>query len=167
MISFKVTPENLPRLFRERHLERYKRVVKAIQDTVEEHGQRIAVQNTQALGRYAPINTHAYLEAWQTRKTETGAVVFNDSPYASIIEKGRRRGARMPPVKVIAEWLDQKLRGRIRNRAKRLKQVRGIAFVVARAIGRRGLPAKHIMRKTKRKLDDMVRAAVRRALEQR
>jgi hypothetical protein len=165
MPSYRVTPERFPILFREREQARAARVVKAIQETVLVEGPAIAVQQTQALGKYAPINTSNYLRGWKAEKLDNGAIVFNDTPYASVIEHGRRRGARMPPTKVIAEWLEQKMRGRVRNRAKRLRMAKSMAFVVARAIGRRGLPAKNIMKKTRRKLDPMVKKAVREALE--
>jgi hypothetical protein len=163
--SYTVTPEKFPAFFRERQVERYKRVVKAIRDTVILHGPEIAVHHTQALGKYAPINLGNYLRGWQAKDTEDGAVLFNDVPYADIIESGRRPNRRMPPTRVIEEWLEQKLRGRVKNRGKRRAQAKSLAFVVARAIGKRGLPGKHIMRKTKRQLDPMVRRAVREALE--
>lgn len=164
MPTYRVTPDELPLLFRERLEARRQRVITAIQETVLTEGPRIAVAKTQALGRYAPINLHHYLDGWQAKKLDNGAVLFNDTPYAAVIERGRRPGSRMPPKKAIAEWLEQKLRGRIKNRKKRLAEASSLAYVVARAIGRRGLPAKRILRKTKRKLNPMVRRAVREAL---
>jgi hypothetical protein len=164
--TYKVTPEQLPGLFRENERARYKRVVKAVQDTVMTSGVTTAVLLTRAgtARRPAPINVGSYIRAWQAKHLDNGAVLFNDAPHAIFVERGRRPGARMPPKAVIAEWLDQKMRGRIRARGKRLQEAARLAFVVARAIGKRGLPAHRIMARTKRKLDPMVRKAVEAAL---
>ena len=51
--------------------------------------------------------------------------------YASVMEWGRRPGSKMPPVTVIAEWLQR-------------KGIEASAFVVARSIGRRGIKG-HLM----------------------
>lgn len=55
------------------------------------------------------------------------------APYA--LEYGRKPG-KMPPVDVIEEW------------AQHVIGVAGLGFVIARAIGARGLPALRIMSKT-------------------
>lgn len=44
------------------------------------------------------VNTGDLARRWQWQATQNGADVFNDKPYASVIEGGRRRGAKMPPV---------------------------------------------------------------------
>jgi hypothetical protein len=56
--------------------------------------------------------------------------------HAWYVEYGRRPGARMPPVSAVEDWVMTKLQippGRDRRRA---------AFLVARAIARRGIPAR-------------------------
>ena len=55
-------------------------------------------------------------------------VVASAQPHMVVLEVGRRPGAKMPPATAIRRWLEhQGGDGRL-------------AFVVARAIGRRGLP---------------------------
>lgn len=54
--------------------------------------------------------------------------------YASVVEWGRRPGRKAPPILVIAEW------------AKR-KGITAPAFVIARSIGRKGIPGKHMFEK--------------------
>lgn len=61
-------------------------------------------------------------------------------PYARANEFGRRAGAAMPPLAPIAAWL------------RRHGRSPALAFVVARAIGRRGIPAQSFMRAAKAKL---------------
>lgn len=166
MPTFTVTPDRLPSLFRERHAERYARVVRAVQDTVMVNGPGLAVRQTQAGSARLrpPINLANYLRGWQAAKLSNGAVLYNDTVYAGIIERGRRPG-KMPPKEAIRQWLEQKLRGRMRNRGRRQAEAARLAFVVARAIGRRGLPAHRILAKTKLKLTPQVQRAVREAME--
>jgi len=166
MPTYKITPDKLPILFRERAAVRYQNVVKAIQNTVESVGPGLAVEQTQrgTARLRPPINNSHYLQGWKAAKLDNGAVLFNDTPYAAVIEHGRRPGSKQPPLAPIAEWLEQKLRGKVKNRKKRLAQARSLAFVVARAIGRRGLPAHRVMARTRRKLNPLVQRAVREVL---
>jgi hypothetical protein len=147
-------------------MARYRRVLAAVRREVLTAGPALAAtitrQGTQR--RPAPVNLGTYIRGWQAKEIDEGAVLFNDAPHAAIIEHGRRPGSRMPPVRVIAEWLEQKMRGSVKGRKSRLQQASRLAFVVARAIGRRGLPAHRIMARTKRKLDPIVRRAVEAAL---
>lgn len=58
--------------------------------------------------------------------------------YSSVIEGGRRAGARMPPVAALVPWVRRKfgLSGRA---------ARSAAFAVARKIHRRGIRAKNVL----------------------
>lgn len=59
--------------------------------------------------------------------------------YAPVMEFGRRPGARMPPVEPIRTWL-------IRKGIMGPDQADKMAFVVARAIGRKGIRARRMFR---------------------
>jgi len=61
------------------------------------------------------------------------ATLLNDAPHHVFVEMGRRAGARMPPVAVIAAWCGRKLGDST------------LGFIVARAIGRRGIPPTPLM----------------------
>jgi len=65
--------------------------------------------------------------------------VFNKQPYASVIEFGRRKGAKAPPVAALLPWVIGKL-GIPRENA------RSVAFLIARKISERGIPARPILR---------------------
>ena len=68
---------------------------------------------------------------------QVGHAVVNPLVYAPVVELGRRPGSRPPPSSVIARWLQRKgMSG---------KEAKQLAFVVARAIGRRGIRGKHIL----------------------
>lgn len=85
------------------------------------------------------VDTGRYLISWKSEATALGARVFNAAPYSAVIELGRRAGATMPPPQVIAKWL-QRARGLSR------KEAEAAAFVVARAIGKRGIPGKFVLK---------------------
>lgn len=61
--------------------------------------------------------------------------------YVAVLEYGRRPGAPPPPVAAIQAWAARKLGD----------GSRGTAYVIARAIGRRGLPAHHMFSEAARR----------------
>lgn len=81
-------------------------------------------------------------QSWQTTQAHTsptaamGAVVSN-WPYAAAVEYGRKPG-KMPPVDAIELWVRRKLQIDDDKRA------RSVAFVIARAIGRRGTVGRYM-----------------------
>lgn len=85
------------------------------------------------------VNTGAYRLGWKGERIESGARVFNRASYAAIIEYGRRANSRFPPLPIIERWARRKL-GLASKEAKRA------AYPIARAIARRGLPARDVMR---------------------
>lgn len=89
-------------------------------------------------GSAGAVDTRHYLRGWKAQRTNSGAVIFNDTPYAGVIELGRRPGARPPPSKMLMPWLRHKLH-------LSESEAVGMAFVVARAIGRRGQAGRHVL----------------------
>jgi bacteriophage HK97-gp10 putative tail-component len=162
MPVIKLSAGDLPQHFLREHERRVAEVVKAVQQAVETAGPGIAQEELRkaTARRSAPINTGEYARSWQAKKLDNGAVIFNDAPYAAIIENGRRPGSRPPPSDVIFKWLEQKLRGQVKNRRDRVKAAKGMAFVIARAIGKRGLPAHRVMARTRVRLNRLVQAEV-------
>jgi hypothetical protein len=80
-----------------------------------------------------------YRRSWKATPTASGALLFNDAPYSPIIEEGRRPGARPPPSAVIERWAKRKL-------ALSDSEAKAAAFPIARAIGKRGIAGKHLLR---------------------
>jgi hypothetical protein len=68
--------------------------------------------------------------------------LFSDLPYAIVIDQGRTPGARMPPVEALMTWVE-----RVLQVPGDEKEVRQVAFLVARAIGRKGIAARHFVDK--------------------
>lgn len=83
-----------------------------------------------------------YARGWKAEvEDQAGSlavVLFNQRPHAAVIERGRRPGARRPPTKALVPWVRRKLKVSA-------SEALGIAFVVARKIGERGIPGKFVM----------------------
>ncbi len=82
-----------------------------------------------------------FAKGWRMTVGEQSSSVriYNKEPYASVIEYGRRPGARRPPVQALIPWVRDKmgLQG---------KAARGAAFAIARKIGQRGIKARPVLR---------------------
>ena len=87
--------------------------------------------------RAGAVNTGRYLAAWKVSKLPNGARVFNQAPYAGVIEQGRRPG-KFPPVTAIERWVTRKL-------GLKGAEARTAAFLIGRAIQRRGIRARRIL----------------------
>lgn len=84
--------------------------------------------------------------------SELYGVVASPLEHIGTLEHGRRPGAAMPPVAPIEAWA-------------RRHGLGGLGFVIARAIGRRGLPAHHMFRDAAQKGAAVVGRIFRRHLE--
>lgn len=96
-------------------------------------------------GSGGAVNTGRYLAAWEAAPAQQGQsfgvliqVPNSKAPYAAVIEYGRTPGSKPPPVEPIARWAQRRLR-------LPYEQARGIAFAIARSIGRRGLKGRKIL----------------------
>ena len=151
-------------------------IVKQIQVSVKMHGPAIIQAIIDGTRPYPPVNTGKYRRAWKVRSISNGALIFNPTKQAGIIGNGRRPGfgVSREGQEALARWVHlhgmdrqpmsirEKRAGRKMRAAGISKQglrarkmwtqenrARGIAFVIARAIKRRGLPAKNILGQAK------------------
>jgi hypothetical protein len=79
-----------------------------------ERGRAIVQRSGRQVGA---VDTGEYVRAWHAAATLTGAVLFNSSRYAPVIEHGRRPGT-MPPIAPLTLWVLRKLKGQIRSGAR-------------------------------------------------
>lgn len=133
--------------------------VKVIRKTVKVSGPRRVQEVISALAR-KPVDRGTYRRSFQYEDIEGGATVYNSAPYAAVIEYGRRKGAKGPPLKVLMEWVVRKklvAGGRKANQS----DVRGVAWLIQRAIKRRGIPGRHVLGIASRNIQADVRQALR------
>ncbi len=123
-----------------------------VRAAVQLHGPRV-VTSVIAATVPEPVDRGTYKRTWYIEDTEEGATLYNNSPHAPVIEAGRRKGAKMPPVNLIAAWVRRK---GIASGPEAL----GVAFVIARSISKRGQQGKWILKKSQIILDPLVLEAV-------
>ena len=114
--------------------------------------------NPMRKGEGGAVNTGQYLRSWRTERVPGGVRVWNSAPYAPIVEFGRRKGAKMPPVAEMEIWA----RRRLELSATEAKRA---AFVIARAIARRGLEGRRIMTGARTVMTRYIEQEVQRELE--
>lgn len=116
---------------------------------------RVAIPNAQP---HAPFDRGLYSNSWKDTPIPKGHRLYSDSPYAGIIEWGRRPGA-WPPIQPIREWVYRKMRhGSTRGKGAKTwtrkntakggsqeSELNSIAFLIARHIKEHGIPPKHIL----------------------
>jgi hypothetical protein len=76
-----------------------------------------------------------------TTLSELNGIVYSPDSYFKVLEYGRRPGATMPPEGPIRTWMEDK------GIDTEGKEGKAVLFLIRRAIGRRGLPAHHIMQR--------------------
>lgn len=89
-----------------------------------------------------PVNTGQLRQAWSTNVHKGAASVkgevVNPREYAIVMEKGRRPGAKMPPVDALQLWVVRKL-------GVHPDEARQVAFLVARSISRKGIKGRKML----------------------
>ena len=114
-----------------------------------------------------------------TKGSSNYIVTINLEEYWKYIEKGRRAGAKMPPVSAIENWIKvRKIIPRpvaLKSGKQRVPTVQQLAYVIARSISRKGIAPRPFMRESiedtmkdfKSKLSAAVREDVLDNLEQK
>lgn len=114
--------------------------------------------NPAGVGSGGAVDTGEFLRSWGTSCDEDSAAIFNRAPYAGVVEGGRRPGARQPPSKPLAKWAQRRL-------GLSEKEAAGVGFVIARAIGKRGLKGRHILDGAKLQMTKFIHQEIRRELQ--
>jgi hypothetical protein len=94
--------------------------------------------NPGALGVGGAVNTGYYKRAWKLDALPDGARLYNQAPYAGVIEHGRRPNSAFPPLQAIEDWARRRL-GLSKAEAKRA------AYPIAKAIAKRGLQGRKVL----------------------
>lgn len=104
----------------EEHLRADTATVRLITLEVATRGIGRAVRATNAA---KAVDRGAFKAAWRSVQAPYGAELVNDTPYAGVIEFGRRPNRPGPPLQPIIEWVHRKLRGEIRGQYRVAKAI--------------------------------------------
>ena len=115
--------------------------------------------NPAGKGSGGAVNTGAFLQAWKAERTAEGARSFNNKPYAPVVEHGRRAPKKPPPKEAIVRWIQRRLR-------KTESEARSLAFVIARAIGKRGLKGRKIAEGAEQEIREIAAEEIGRAVKE-
>lgn len=142
--------------------ETQKRMLRAALEAAE-RGKVYIVQAAIPRANPPPVDRGLYRNSWGVEKIldkhgHVGVRLFSDSPYAGIIEFGRRPGT-WPNIGAIREWVYRKFKDKSTRGAgaktftrkntaaggSQQRELDGIAFMIARQIKEKGVPPKHIL----------------------
>ena len=120
--------------------------IKKMQNASSKEAVQILRAHIEAETPYPPMFTRNYYQSWKVTMpkvigTTYKMSVYNRRKYASNIEDGRRAGKKAPPVKKLIPWVSHRF-------GVSGKKARGLAFVVARSIKRKGIKPKPIMKRS-------------------
>ena len=162
-------------------------IVQMIRTSVRMHAPSLFQAAIAGVKPYQPVNTGDYKRSGKVKDIPDGALFYNPTKQAAIIEHGRRpgKGVSREGQEALARWVHlhgmdranmskrerrarRKMRDggtdkaafRFRSRWQQDTRARGIAFLIARAIKRRGLPAKNVIGGMKAELTKQVLADV-------
>lgn len=118
---------------------------------------RITKEGEARSKRYVPTDTHHLQRSIESSPAhEFGGAIRGawgtNLPYARVVEEGRSAGAAMPPSGVLLGWM------------RRHGIPESQEFVVRRAIGRKGIPAKRYMQRTRAEIKPLARRELQAAI---
>lgn len=104
------------------------------------------------ISEYASGKLYKTIDYTITSKSDSYLVTINLEEYWKYIEKGRRAGAKMPPVSAIENWIKvRKIIPRpvtLKSGKQRVPTVQQLAYVIARSISRKGIAPRQFMRES-------------------
>ena len=104
------------------------------------------------LSDYASGKLYKTIDYTITSKSDSYLVTINLEAYWIFLEKGRRAGAKMPPLSAIEQWIKvRKILPRpiaLKSGKQRVPTVQQLAYVIARSIARKGIAARPFMRES-------------------
>ena len=144
MTTINIQMEGLDDLRRKLTPRTYEKAVATLMEDIAIVGERTAKQR-------APRDTGALKRSIHSDARPMSARIFSNLAYAVPVELGRGKGKRMPPPNALRGWL------------RRHGKPQSAAYVVARAIGKRGIKGRFFMKAAadaiRFKMPSMVRRA--------
>ena len=101
------------------------------------------------ISEYASGKLYKTIDYSITSQNDSYLVTINLEEYWKFIEKGRRPGAKMPPVSAIENWIKvRKIIPRpvtLKSGKQRVPTVQQLAYVIARSIAKQGIKPRPFM----------------------
>lgn len=142
--------------------ERRQAVVRATQTTCRTLGLALIQQEISGTSP-PPVDRGSYRRGWKVYKFDDGAMILNSERHASVIERGRRAGARMPPVESIRGWVHRKGLAKVsglKGKAKAAAEL-SMAWAIAKSIAKKGTEGRFVLKRVKARLMPALRQAIR------
>jgi hypothetical protein len=137
-MPFALTPEEHTRWLSRLGGERMEQLILDNLLFTQARGVELLAEETRRQGIH---DRGTFKRGWRAKRVGMRVEFYNAAKHARWVLEGRSPGARPPPSDVIAAWLRR--RGYSRKEASRM------AFVVARAIGRRGIKPRPVLARVK------------------
>lgn len=129
----------------------------AVQRGLELAGQRAIFQMQRETEAKQVLDTGGFKRGWRFSLPDEYVLrIYNQTPYGSVIEQGRRPGATPPPSSAILPWVKRKLN--VKDDA----AARHVAFNVAISIGIKGIAGKFVLRDARETLVKLIKEEVTR-----
>lgn len=145
-----LTINNLPNALRRHFAKR----VQDLQAAALDVAHRGVAEGVRLTNEEALVHTGAFKRGWTVAD---GPTVRNDTPYAAVLEHGRRPNRPGPPIAPIREWVRLKL-GKTGPEGER------IAWAIRNSIHRKGSRPRKLMFRVFQKMKPWFRAEVERRL---
>lgn len=116
---------------------------------LSEFAQTIVNRYKDKISEYSSGKLYKTIDYTITSKSDSYLVIIDLEEYWKYIEKGRRAGAKMPPLSAIENWIKvRKIIPRpvaLKSGKQRVPTIQQLAYVIARSISRNGIAPRPFM----------------------
>ncbi len=160
MPSIVVDASEMPGIIQKDHDRRLKAAEDAIRRTLRVYGKAI-IQEVIGGTNPLPVDRGSYRRNWHVADIPHGGVIYNDTPYASVVEDGRRPGS-APPFKMILAWVKRKkiLYGPLQKGMSWDTAQKAFAWAIWQHIRTHGMKGRKVMARANARIAPVIRDAV-------
>ena len=131
--------------------------LKALKKAMEKYGEALVIEIVKGLKNADKVATGALARSVDYELIEaldTIAVNILSLDYMDVVDGGRRKGAKAPPIGPIIKWMKvKKIKGR--DKRGRFIKDKSAAFLITRAIGKNGIKPTFVIKKSINKLKSL------------
>lgn len=131
---------------------------KVMDDVAKRYRRRLLGHKPHAKKATGSLADHMDKRVVITEDDAVGSLILPD--HWRYVEDGRRKGAKQPPVSAIRKWIDQR---RIKPWDGQTRK--GLAYVMARSIAKKGIPPTHYLEMSAEEAVDKYRDRIERVGE--